>query len=143
VLDCSNPIGTLASPTGSPRNMLDVVGLDLDSTSTVQAGPGGDLADPHPLFAKVGLLVHRGRESTVTVPGDWASKVSIAWGNHAAQWTTSLRIPACRQPWPGAGQWLVYPGGFSLDAAACVPLEVRAGTTTTTFSIPVGVRCPV
>ena len=78
--------------------MLDVVGLDIDSTSTVEAGPRGGLHDPHPLFAKIGLLVHRGRESTVTIPVDWASKVSIAWGNHAAVWTTSLHIPACPQP---------------------------------------------
>ncbi len=142
VLDCSDPIGTVASPTGSLRNMLDVVGLDMDSTSTLKVTPRGGLADPHPLSTKVGLLVHAGREATVTVPGDWASKVSITWGNHPTVWTTSLYVPACPLPWPGADQWLLYPGLFSLDAAACVPLEVRAGTTTTTVSIPVGVRCP-
>lgn len=119
-LDCTSPIGSEASP---PRRMLDVVGLDIDSTWTVDA-------------------ICYTAESTVTIPGDWASKVSIAWGNHAAVWTTSLDIPACPQPWSGAQQWLVYPGGFSLDAAACVPLEVRAGATTTTFRIPVGVPCP-
>jgi hypothetical protein len=122
--------------------MLDVVGLDMDSTSTLQVGLRGGLADPHPLVAKVGLFVHARREATVTIPGDWASKVSMKWGNHPTAWTTSLYIPACPLPYPGADQWLVYPGLFSLDAAACVPLEVRAGTTTTTFSISLGVRCP-
>src|SRR5215469_528515 len=41
VLDCSDPVGTLASPAGSRRNMLDVVGLEMDSTSTLQVGPPG------------------------------------------------------------------------------------------------------
>jgi hypothetical protein len=116
---------------------LEVVGL---KTTTLQANSAGGTA-PHRLFAKTGLLVHTGRESTLTVPEGWAAHVSIAWGNHAAEWTTSLHIPACPEPHSGSGQWLAFPGGFSLDKAACVPLEVRAGGKTTTIYVSVGAHC--
>jgi hypothetical protein len=138
-LNCSDPIGIVSSPTGPDSGTLDVVGLD--TASTLQVG-STDGTDPHRLFAKTGLLVHAGREATLTVPAGWATQVSIAWGNHAAEWTTSLHIPACPDPPSGSGQWLVFPGGFSLDKAACVPLEVRAGSRMTTVHVSVGARCP-
>jgi hypothetical protein len=137
-LDCSDPIDIVPSPTTPRSSTLDVVGLDTVSTLQV-SNTGG--TDPHQLFAKTGLLVHAGRASTVTVPADWATHVSIAWGNHAAEWTTSLHIPACPEPPSGSGQWLAFPGGFSVDRATCVPLEVHAGTKTTTIHISVGARC--
>jgi hypothetical protein len=137
-LDCSDPIGIVSSPTAPHSSMLDAVGLD--ATSMLQVSRKGG-TEPHLLFAKTGLLVHAGRESTLTVPADWAAQVSIAWGNHAAEWTTSLHIPACPEPPSGSGQWLAFPGGFSLDKAACVPLEVRAGSKTTTVHISVGAHC--
>jgi hypothetical protein len=137
-LDCSGPIGTMPSPTGSHRGILDVV--SLDTTSTVQAS-AADGADPHRLFAKTGLLVHAGHEGDLTVPKNWATRVSITWGNHAPQWTTGLHIPACPAPPGASGQWLAFPGGFSLDKAACVPLQVRVAQQTTTVHIPVGVPC--
>jgi len=137
-LDCSDPIGGVSSLTAPYRSTLDVVGLD--SSSTLQATSTGG-TDPHSLFAKTGLLVHAGRESTLTIPARWASQVSIAWGNHAAEWTTSLHIPACPESPAGSGQWLAFPGGLSLDKAACVPLEVSAGGETTTVYLSVGVRC--
>jgi hypothetical protein len=137
-LDCSDPIGVVSSPTKPRGSTLDVVGLD--TTSTLQVSRAGG-ADPHRLFAKTGLLVRAGREATLTVPADWAARVSIAWGNHAAEWATSLHIPACPQPPSGSGQWLAFPGGFSLDKAACVPLEVSAGNKTTTVHVSVGADC--
>jgi hypothetical protein len=137
-LNCSSPIDVVSSPPAPYSSTLDVV--SLDTTSTLQAGRAGG-ADPHRLFAKVGLLVHAGQESTLTVPSAWASRVSIAWGNQAADWTNSLHIPACPKPSWAAGQWLVFPGGFSLDTAACVPLEVHAASRTTVIYASVGARC--
>jgi hypothetical protein len=142
-LDCSGPIGVMSSPTRPYSDILGAVGLD--TTSTLQAGRTGGTdgpADPHRLFAKIGLLVHAGRDANLSVPPGWATRVSIAWGNHAAEWTTSLHIPACPPPPSGSGQWLAYPGGFSLDKAACVPLDVRAGSRTTTVHVSVGTHCP-
>lgn len=137
-LDCSGPIGVVPSPTAPQRGVLDVVGLDV--TSTVQAGTA-DGTDPHRLFAKTGLLVHAGHEGDLTVPANWATRVSISWGNHASEWTTGLHIPACPASPAASGQWLAFPGGFSLDKAACVPLQVRVAQQTTTVHIPVGVPC--
>ena len=138
-LNCSDPIGIVSSPPTPYGNTLEVVGLD--TTSTLQVSSTGG-TDRHRLFAKTGLLVHAGRESTLTVPADWATEMAIAWGNHAAEWTTSLHVPACPEPPSGSGQWLAFPGGFSLDKAACVPLEVRTASETTTVHISVGVDCP-
>ncbi|MFB9830705.1 hypothetical protein [Actinoallomurus acaciae] len=136
-LDCS-PIDTVSSPAGPQRGILDVVGLD--TTSRLQAGRAGG-GDPHRLFAKTGLLIHAGREATLTVPENWAARVSIAWGNHAPEWTTGLHIPACPVPPGASGRWLVFPGGFSLDKAACVPLRVRAGKEMATVHVSAGARC--
>ncbi|WP_329252000.1 hypothetical protein OG417_08140 [Actinoallomurus sp. NBC_01490] len=128
----------MPSPTGPQRGVLDIVGLD--TTSTVQAARA-EGAGPHRLFAKTGLLVHAGREGSLTVPASWAARLSIAWGNHAPAWTTVLHIPACPAPPAATGRWLVFPGGFSLDQAACVPLRVRAGRETATVHVPVGAPC--
>ena len=138
-LACDDPIGVLAAP-GSPSSaVLDAVGLDL--TSTLQVGTGS-ATDPHRLFAKTGLLVHAGREAIVSVPAAWTARVSIAWGNQAAVWTTGLRIPRCQAPGAAPDQWLAFPGGLSLDQAACVPLEVRVADQVTVVHIAVGTRCP-
>lgn len=135
-LDCSDPIDMVSSPTGPQRGILDVVGVDI--TSTLQAGRTDG---PHRLFAKTGLLVHAGREGSLTVPASWATRLSIAWGNHAPEWTTGLHIPACPAPPGASGRWLVFPGGFSVDKAACVPLQVHAGKETTTVHVSVGAHC--
>ena len=137
LFDCSAPIGELPSPTPPQTSALDAVALD--TTSTMQVDDSGF---PHRLFAKTPLLVHAGRDATVTIPADWAGRVSIAWGNHAAQWTTSLHIPACAKDPTGTGDWFVFPGGFSLDSAACVPVEIRSGNKTTTVHVSVGTSCP-
>lgn len=135
-LDCS--VGSVESLTAPLRNTLDAVGLDTGSTLGVSTAGG---ADPHRLFAKTGLYVHVGHAATLTVPADWAPRVSIFWGNRPAEWTTSLHIPDCPEPSPGAGQWLAFPGGFSVDKAACVPMEVRAGSEMSTVHVSVGVVC--
>jgi hypothetical protein len=138
-LDCANPIGAMSSPARPYTGILDVVGLDITSNLGVHSTSS---ADPHRLFAKTGLLVHAEREADLTVPAGWATRVSIAWGNQAAEWTTGLHIPACPQPPAASGPWLAFPGGFSVDKAACVPLRVRAHNTTTTVHVSVGARCP-
>lgn len=136
-LTCEDPIGVTATVPSPETAVLDAVAVDITST----LGPAAITGEPHRLFAKTGLLVHAGHPATLTVPGDWSGRVSIAWGNHAAQWATSLRIPPCSPP-SGTGGWLAYPGGFSLDTPACVPLQVRAGDQVTTVHVAVGKPCP-
>lgn len=138
-LDCSDPIDTVSSPTRPYGGVLDVVGLHITSTLQVRTADG---TAPHRLFAKTGLLVHAGREANLTVPPDWAARVSIGWGTNTTAWTTRLHIPACPAPPAPSGQWLAFPGGFSLDKAACVPLQVHKGNETTTVHVSVGAPCP-
>jgi hypothetical protein len=139
-LNCSGPIDVVSSPADvQMSDVLGVVGLDTTSPSQVSRAGG---TDPHRLFAKRGLLVHAGREADLSVPTRWTTRVSIAWGDHASEWTHDLHIPACPPPPSGSGKWLAFPGGFSLDRIACVPLEVRTGSRTTTVYISVGTRCP-
>ncbi|WP_143047236.1 hypothetical protein [Amycolatopsis xylanica] len=76
------------------------------------------------------------------MPAAWAARVSISWGNRAAEWTTSLRIPACPVPHSESGSWLVFPGGFLVDEPACVPLEVGSGSEVRTVHVSVGTPCP-
>src|SRR5262245_20452556 len=129
-LDCAiGSVGSLAAPL---HNTLDAVGLDTGSTLGVSRAGG---ADPHRLFAKTGLDVHFVHAATLTVPADWAVRVSVFWGNRPAEWTTNLHIPACPETSPGAGQWLAFPGGFSVDQAACVPLDVRVGNGMATVHV--------
>jgi hypothetical protein len=137
LFDCSAPIGELPSPTTPQTSILDAIALD--TTSTMQVNDSGF---PHSLFAKTPLIVHAEHDAIVTIPADWAARVSIAWGNHAAVWTTSLHIPACAKDPTGTGDWFVFPGGFSLDSAACVPVDIRSGNKTTTVHVSVGARCP-
>jgi hypothetical protein len=132
-LNCSATVGTASSLARSFSSPFQAVGVD---TSTLQANPT-DGNDPHRLFAKTWLYVHVGQESTLTVPVG----LSIAWGNHTTEWTTSLHIPACPEPPGTTTQWLAFPGGFSLDTAACVPLKVRTANETATIHVSVGTRC--
>lgn len=38
--------------------------------------------------------------------------------------------------------WVVYPGGFRLRAAACVPLTIETDAGTGSIQVPIGKRCP-
>ncbi len=98
LFDCSAPIGELASPTEPQTATLDAVALD--TTSTVQVDDSGF---PHRLFAKTALIVHAGHDAVVSVPADWASRVSIAWGNHAAM-DNQLAHPGMRERSDGHGR---------------------------------------
>lgn len=138
-LDCADPIGTAPPPTSPYAGFLDVVGLNL--TSKLQAAPATGTA-PHRLFAKTGLFVRAGREATLTVPPSWANRVSMKWGNHAPEWATELHVPACPAPEADSGTWLVFPGGYSLDEPACVPLQIRTENKATTVHVPVAAPCP-
>jgi hypothetical protein len=137
VLDCGWPIDTLPAPVQGYSAVLDAIAFD---TRILQADDGGG-NDPHRLFAKTGLLVHAGRTASLAVAEGWTDRVSIAWGNHAAEWTTTLHIPACPATPAGEDRWLVYPGGFSLDTPACIPLQVRTGDQVTTIHVAVGAPC--
>jgi hypothetical protein len=135
-LHCSDAIGEQTTPDPYVP-VLDAVALD--TTSTLQAA---DLegSGPHRLFAKTPLLVHAGHAATLTLPADWVRRASITWGNNAPTWVTGL-VVACPALPSGQDLWHAFPGGFSVDHPACVPLEVRTGTRSTTIHVSVGRPC--
>jgi hypothetical protein len=139
LLDCGRPTEALLAPWQGYNAVLDAVAFD---TRILPAAGSGGGNDPHRHFAKTGLLVHAGRTATLVIPQGWTDRVSIAWGNHAAEWTTTLHIPACPATPAGEDRWLAYPGGFSLDTPACIPLEVHTGDQVTTIRLAVGAACP-
>ena len=134
---CDNPIGQLVAPVRPQRVVLAAVALD--TSHSLQAQDAGGTA-PHRLFAKTALMVHVGSAAEIDVPARWAGRASVAWGNHAPQWTGQLVIPACPSNGPG-GDWLVYPGGVSVDQPSCVPLEVHAGDAVVTVRLSIGAPC--
>jgi hypothetical protein len=138
-LDCNGSIDTVTTLDPEYRNVLDAVAFQVTTPLQTSTSTG---SDPHRLFAKTGLLVHTGVTATVTVPAAWKARLAITWGNHAAEWTSTLQTPACRQPEGTTGPWLAYPGGFSADKPDCYPLEIRSGDRTATVTIPIGQACP-
>jgi len=101
----------------------------------------GDVGDDGFRFAKVGIAIKTAEEFTLTVPDAWQNRMRIGWGNHGAVLATTLRVPGCTSTPPGAS-WVVYPGGFRLKTAACVPLIVKTDSETQTINVPIGKRCP-
>jgi len=92
-------------------------------------------------FAKVGLAIKTGVKFNIIVPPTWSNKMRIGWGNSGYALATSLQVPGCSSTSPGA-EWLVYPGGFWLTVAACVPLTIETTTGTSTIQVPIGKSCP-
>jgi hypothetical protein len=135
---CDNPIDQVVRPERPQVAVLDAVALDT-TTKSLQADDADGNA-PHRLFAKTALMVHVGSPAEVDVPARWAKRASVTWGNHAPQWTGQLVIPACPSDGPG-GDWLVYPGGVSVDQPSCVPLDVHAGDAVVTVRVSVGAPC--
>lgn len=92
-------------------------------------------------FAKVGLILKIGQTFTLEIPANMRGHVKIGWSNSGYTVADSLAVPGCTTNLPDT-KWLVYPGGFWLDAPACVPLTVTHGGDTETLHIPVGASCP-
>lgn len=143
--DCTDPIqasSTLAELASDP------IAVDV---MAILGGAPGSPTDPIQLndsagndgfrFAKIGIAIKTGETFTITVPQPWQNRVRIGWGNHGEVAATTLRVSGCSSIVPGA-TWVVYPGGFRLKTAACVPLIVHTSTQRRTINVPIGKECP-
>ena len=92
-------------------------------------------------LAKVGLVIKTGVKFTIIVPPNWRNRMRIGWSNTGYTLATTLQVPGCSST-PDGAEWLVYPGGFWLTAAACVPLTIETDTGSRTIHVPIGKRCP-
>ena len=92
-------------------------------------------------YAKIGIAIRTGARFSIVVPPAWQDKVRIGWSNRGPVLATTLRVPGCTPAIPGT-EWVVYPGGFWLKAAACVPLTIETDAGTRSIQVPIGKRCP-
>jgi hypothetical protein len=136
-LRCEMPIGQRRHP--ERGTVVRAGAIALPSAVPYRSRASGF---PHRLYVKVGLDVRAGHTAVLSVPPHWSHRVALTWATNAQStpWTTQLDIPAC--PRSGSDVWLVYPGGFTLDRQACVPLRIAVGEETTTFHEAIGgARC--
>ena len=92
-------------------------------------------------FGKTGLNIRTGHRITLRIADQGSNRVAMGWGTNGIRWAKELIVPACTPPTEHS-PWLIYPGGFVIDTAACISLEVISGTHTSTLRIPVGKTCP-
>jgi hypothetical protein len=143
--DCTAAIGTASTLSEAAPNPIAV------DVMAITGGAPGSPTDPIQLgantgddgfrFAKVGIAIKTGEQFTIAVPQTWQNRMRIGWGNHGEVLATTLHVPGCSSTPPGAA-WVIYPGGFRLKAAACVPLTIQTTTETRTINVPIGMRCP-
>lgn len=145
VFNCANPIGTGATLADVAQNPIAT-----DVMAITGGAPGSEL-DPIQLsyntdsngfsYAKIGIAIKTGAKFTIVVPPDWQDRVRIGWGNKGPVLATTLQVPGCTSAIPDT-EWVVYPGGFRLKAAACVPLTIETDAGTRSIQVPIGMHCP-
>ena len=128
------------APNGIAGEVMAITGGAPGSeTDPIQWGGGAGYEGFQ--FAKVGLVIKTGVKFDIIVPPTWRNRMRIGWGNNGYSLATTLQVPGCSSTRPGA-EWLVYPGGFWLTVAACVPLTIETDTGTRSIQVPIGKRCP-
>ena len=115
--------------------VLDNVALPVGRT--LQVNPAGSESEL-PLFAKHGLVVRAGAAVELRVPPEWEQRVRLGWGSPAVP-GRRVTVPAC--PARGQEPWLVFAGGYWVDAPVCFPLIVRSQGRETQVRIGVGQDC--
>lgn len=143
--ECGNPVGVgptaaeLAGPGAIGVPGLVYISASATGGTSIQWGGGASYQGLH--FSKVGLVLKAGEALTLEVPADLRGHMKIGWSNFGFTLADSLSIPGCTSS-QGNADWLVYPGGFWLDAPACVTLTVRHGGPVETLHVPLGTACP-
>ncbi len=143
--ECGNPIGSgpaaakLAGPDAIGVPDLVYISASATGGTIIQWVGGASYQGLH--LSKVGLVLKAGRSFTLEVPAELRGHMKIGWSNSGYTLADSLHSPGCTANTDNA-EWLVYPGGFWLDAPACVPLTVKHGEQVETLHLPIGKTCP-
>jgi hypothetical protein len=144
-LECVGAIRTGATladlaPNGIASEVMAITGGAPGSvTDPIQWGGGASYEGFQ--FAKVGIVIKAGVKFNIIVPPTWRNRMRIGWGNNGYTLATTLQVPGCSST-PDGAKWLVYPGGFWLTVAACVPLSIETTTGTRSIQVPIGKNCP-
>jgi hypothetical protein len=138
-LHCAGLIDVVAAPPMSYEAIAEAVALPTSSSATTALQTSvHDGAEGLRLFAKAGLLVKTGAEATLVVPEAWRDRLAIGWGNTSGGHPAAvLEVGPCEGP----GEWLVYPGGFFVEDASCVPLLISDGGSEHRVHVGVGAPC--
>ncbi len=115
--------------------VLDNVALPLGRA--LQVSPAGSDSE-RPLFAKHGLVIRVGVAVELLVPREWETRVQMGWGSPATPGRVA-KVPPC--PASGQAPWLVFAGGYWVDAPVCFPLIVRTQGRETQVRMGVGQSC--
>jgi hypothetical protein len=117
------------------RVLLDTVVLprSAELARPARAGSGGGYRWFRP--ARIAIR-SGGGDVSVSVPLGWRRVAALSFGRVDA--TDTVRFARCT----AQRGWVVFEGGFHLrERAACIPLAVRVGGTTTTTRLGVGRAC--
>lgn len=145
VFNCVDPIGTGATLADVAKNPI------ATDVMAITGGAPGSETDPVQLsgnadsngfsFAKIGIAIKAGAKFSIVVPPAWQDRMRIGWSNKGPVLATILQVPGCTSAIPGT-EWVVYPGGFRVKAAACVPLMIGTDAGTHSIQVPIGKSCP-
>ncbi len=142
VLDCTAPIGTADPlPPGQFEPIADAVALQTSATNTsaLQTGATGDPDPQRRLFAKTALFLRGGERSEIVVPPEWRGRARVWWGNTGGGLPADRFVAGpCDTDHDG---WIVFPGGITVAAPACIDLTVEHAGTDTRVSMGVGAPC--
>jgi hypothetical protein len=119
----------MTTPTPGTRVVLGVVALPTEVLTPVPVDGR--------FWSKRGLEVLAGAVVEISVAREAAGLAEIVWGN-AREPGPRQRVNGC--PGPGAG-WLAFPGGYWVDAPACVPMVVRSNGREARVGVAVGAPC--
>ncbi len=129
-VDCEHVIDRLEAPPPDLEVLLDAVALP--TRTVLQANESGE---PGLLFAKHGLVVRAGVEVEVAVQAPSGRRQLLTWGSPGPE-GAAVRVPPCT-----GASWIVFAGGYLVDAPACVRLVVRSVGREARTQVPVGAPC--
>ncbi len=136
LLDCKSVI---ASRSELPTDVSPVFERIAVQAGALQAEPSGE-SDPHAaFFAKAALFIVSGASLALRVPIEWMGRFTIGWGGPATR-SNSFHVSGCTAT-ASQKRWLVFAGGFWVDAQACVPLIVQSGDQLEIVHVGVGATC--
>lgn len=135
-LHCDEPIDELRSPRPEMRTAGGAIALVVVNPQSFAETPQ---EAPHRRWEKSPLVVRLGRRATVEVPRAWATRLAFTWGTNAqlTPWTTKMVVGPCHEGF-GHRPWVVFPGGYSFDRPACVPIRVTAGGRSSVLHVALG-----
>lgn len=137
-LDCRSAIGHGVELPPSYEAIGDAVALPTAASSATALQTSERGGSGFRLFAKTGLLVRSGTRSRIVVSPAGRERVGVLWSN-----TGDGRIASVLEVGPCEGSgWLTYPGGFYVDRAACVSVDIQAGGEVRRVQVGVGAPCP-